>query len=48
MGIRQEADYIKGVKSRQNRRYGFVAKRITDVYTHPVFTQPIKELARLS
>ncbi|GIN19518.1 4-hydroxyphenylacetate 3-hydroxylase family protein [Siminovitchia fordii] len=46
MGIRTGADYIKGVKAR-NPEVWLRGERITDVYHHPVFNQPIKEMAKL-
>ncbi|ONK25228.1 4-hydroxyphenylacetate 3-hydroxylase [Bacillus sp. VT-16-64] len=46
MSIRTGEQYIQGLKSRQPEIW-LGGERVTDLVNHPVFKQPIKEMARL-
>lgn len=46
MGIRTGAQYIEGLKSRKPEVW-LGGKRIDDIINHPVFKQPIREIANL-
>ena len=46
MGIRTGAQYIKAMESIKPEVW-LRGKRIMDVVNHPVFKQPIREIARL-
>ena len=46
MSIRSGAEYIKALESRQPEVW-LRGERVTDLVNHPVFKQPIQEIARL-
>ncbi len=46
MGIRTGEQYLKALQS-QKREVWLRGERVTDLVNHPVFKQPIKEIARL-